>query len=265
MIDHAFEYVAKCWPVFPCDPRNKAPHPILGRTGGFHHATLDYDQITDWWRRAPDALIGSAASFAVDIDTPEGVQAAAQLGLRAGVIVETGNGHHAHFAPIPRRRERGTVMGLTIRPVNKAYVILPPSRHPSGKVYRWVNVTEAPRLADLPPLPAAALDVIAPEMPPLGRAYTRPPAQLAEVTEGLRRHVDRILDTVRTSQPGTRHTAAVTAASHLARIEQERGLPPGTFRHDLEEAARAAGLDDLEVTGDGYRSGITTWAWGTAA
>lgn len=275
MIDAALAYAAAGWPVFPCDPRNKRPHPMLGHSGGFHHATLNPADIRDWWTRDPDALVASAASFAIDIDTPDGIDAAGHLGLRAGAIVRTGNGWHAHFAPIPNpsiRRIRGTVAGLTIRPVNKAYVILPPSRHPDGGQYTWIDPAVMPRLAGLPRIPERALNVIAPEAPihPRGRAPRIQPIHLdadgrPAVPDGTRAHVDRVLSRVRAAEPGRRHPTAVAAAVHLARLETERGLPPGHWRTALEDAALVSGLDDHEVRGGDGHIGLVEWAWDTAA
>jgi hypothetical protein len=41
-------------PVFPCSPSNKRPI----TTNGFKDATTNIQQISDWWRKNPDALIG---------------------------------------------------------------------------------------------------------------------------------------------------------------------------------------------------------------
>lgn len=267
MIEHALDYAAKGWAIFPCDPRSKAPHPMLGSTGGFHHATLNVSVIEEWWSKDPSALIGSASSFAVDIDTEEGVESAMRLGLSAGAMVRTGNGWHAHFAAIDRAKPKGTVLGLTIRPVGRAYVIMPPSRHPDGAIYRWVNRTDAPALIDLPRLPEAALDVIA---PPLRRLnpYRRSQSisgSPGEVTEGLRGHVDRVLEKLRNAPNGSRHPTAVSVAVHMARLERERNLPVGSFRDDVIGAALACGLDEEEVSGDGRRPGLVDWAWGSVA
>ena len=61
--------------IFPCDPRHKGPHTILGPIGGSYWATDSPVDIEAWWTLAPHACIGllmgrRTGLFAIDIDTP---------------------------------------------------------------------------------------------------------------------------------------------------------------------------------------------------
>jgi len=83
MLSEALDYANRGWYVFPCREKPGAPYTKRGETitptekqpyvaSGLYAATLDEDQIREWWARFPDALIGVNAGmsglFVVDID-----------------------------------------------------------------------------------------------------------------------------------------------------------------------------------------------------
>ncbi|MFZ4629937.1 MAG: bifunctional DNA primase/polymerase [Blastocatellia bacterium] len=51
--DVALAYARHGFPVFPLCPEKKVP---LSGEGGFHKATIDVEQVADWWRRWPNAM-----------------------------------------------------------------------------------------------------------------------------------------------------------------------------------------------------------------
>jgi hypothetical protein len=65
----ALDYAEAGIPVFPCknmpgDERHKRPHTI----NGFKDATTDQQQIEEWWRKWPNALIGMPTGTSSGID-----------------------------------------------------------------------------------------------------------------------------------------------------------------------------------------------------
>jgi hypothetical protein len=140
-----------------CD--RPAKHPLLRH--GVKDATTNPDRIEGWWRRWPQANIGLATGIcfdALDIDGPAGLAALGQLpeaaGLRlAGPLVATGGGGWHHwFAPtgLGNRPPRG-LAHIDWRG-RGGCVLAPPSRHISGRSYRWLrDLNRAP----LPEVPAA--------------------------------------------------------------------------------------------------------------
>lgn len=98
-------------PVFPCDEKPDEKGKISKRPyvkGGFKAATLDEQQISKWWTRWPDALIGVPTGeitglFVVDIDqsdTKNGELSFEALGLGDPVTCQTltqSGGRHLIF------------------------------------------------------------------------------------------------------------------------------------------------------------------------
>jgi len=149
LIDAALAYAAEGLPVFPCNAANKRPHVA----GGFKAATTDAEQIRRWWSQWPGAMIGMPTGtrsgvWVLDIDDPATFERACPVELPATRRGETGKGYHLHFRYQDgiRSTQRGAnapwpipdLPGAEVRGEG-GYVILPPSRHPSGRLYRWAN------------------------------------------------------------------------------------------------------------------------------
>ena len=143
----ALEYAARGLPVFPCNPDNKSP--LTGN--GFHDASTDSATVTAWWRRWPNAMIGlptgqASGVWVLDIDDPAAFEASAP-NLPTTRKSITGKGYHLFWKldevevrNAQRHPKRGwpfaEMPGAEVRGEG-GYVILPPSRHPSGRLYRW--------------------------------------------------------------------------------------------------------------------------------
>lgn len=144
----ALEYASQGIPVFPCRPDKRPFTP-----SGFKDATTDATVIEGWWRRWPDALIGSPTgkSFSVlDLDVKKGKNGFARVPdweRRSPIIALTVNGGaHLYFRAEGSPRNSADIIapGVDTRG-DGGYVIMPPSPG-----YRWVNGHD---FADLPPWP----------------------------------------------------------------------------------------------------------------
>lgn len=148
------------WAVFPLKPGLKAP---LTEHGLLDATTLP-DQITEWWTKHPAANIGIATGEAsdivvVDVDGPQGEDALAAFGdLPRCPSSSTGKGRHLIFArPAAGLRNSAGKLGPQLDTRGDGgYIVAPPSVHPSGAVYRWLDGLD-PRRVSPPPLPAAIL------------------------------------------------------------------------------------------------------------
>lgn len=144
----ALEFVARGWPVFPCNPLNKRP--LI--TAGFKAASTDHITVEHWWTQWPNAMIGMPTgartdAWVLDVDDPEAFAPWAWM-IPPTRKVMTGKGFHFYFRHgagvrnAQRHPKRGwpfpELPGAEVRGEG-GYVILPPSRHPSGRLYAWAE------------------------------------------------------------------------------------------------------------------------------
>ena len=126
-------------------------HPITRH--GVNDATADGEQIDRWWTELPDANIGIAAGqesgiLVLDIDPRNGgTETLQRLEKELGPLPPTvtsntgGGGQHrifAHPAFSVRKDSAGKLLGPGVDVLSDGCIMIaPPSRHASGKRYRW--------------------------------------------------------------------------------------------------------------------------------
>ncbi len=162
ILDAALSYAASGWLVFPCQPRSKVP----ATEHGFKDATRNPDQIRAWWEAMPDANVAIATGegsglFVLDIDQKQGRTLEDAIEALPGKLpdnlptVRTGGGGLQYFFAFPKGRNlsiSGGKLGLGIDTRgNGGYVVAPPSLHPHGTTYQWIDSDE---ISELPPTPA---------------------------------------------------------------------------------------------------------------
>lgn len=141
--------------------RSKQPDPRYCPNGS-HDATTDLDQIRSWL--TDDDRINLAGVMlgthylVVDVDGPEGVKAAKELGpLPTTLTTKTPNGTHRFY------RHGGKVKGSRIRLATEldiiasGYVLLPESDHPDGGSYESADWAQP--IAILPAKTVAAINL----------------------------------------------------------------------------------------------------------
>ena len=192
------------YPVFPCrDPRDD-PSPV-GKKGkiplisnGVSGATIDIDQVHQWWSKWPTANIGLACKYClvIDLDNKDGKNGSAdcaaiseKLGpLQPVTLAASGSGGwHLFFAKpdleiIGRTNVEwnGSKTGIDIR-VGNQYIIAPPSLHELGKRYAWHTPLVPPE--NLTPVPQAWIDGFLPKKNSpllLPAKYVRPDDKVVE-------------------------------------------------------------------------------------
>jgi hypothetical protein len=79
---------------------------------------------------------------ALDVDGIEGVATFKGLNLPSTLSVRTGRGMHHYFsAPQPIPKRKSTLDHIDIKDDQSGYIVVPPSRHHSGKQYRWQKIS----------------------------------------------------------------------------------------------------------------------------
>lgn len=152
---HALSLASAGFPVFPLVARDKIPM-ISKRDGGNGclDATLDAKQIETWWYGWPNANIGIATAgfLIVDLDGQEGIKSWSSLEDQHGTIptlaVATGSGGiHLYYRSSVGRNSASKIATKIDTRGDGGYVVAPPSIHPSGTPYAWLNtldVAQAP-------------------------------------------------------------------------------------------------------------------------
>jgi hypothetical protein len=150
-------------------------HPLTPH--GLKDATSDLGRLSQWWQRWPQANIGlvtGEVADVLDIDGPAGWAAVrrftADHDLRLeGPLVRTGSGWHLYLTPTGSSNRAGLLEQVDWRG-RGGYVVAPPSRHASGRPYRWLR----PLPAELPPAPTPLRSLL-----DLARAHPTQPVPAA--------------------------------------------------------------------------------------
>jgi hypothetical protein len=249
----AIEYAERGWHVFPLVPRGKRP---LTRHG-LHDASRDPGLVAAWWAETPSANIGIDCGRSylevVDLDGEEAAQAWAALAARHGghpqtLTARTRSGWHLYFAGEGRSTTGKLGPGIDSRG-RGGYVVAPPSVHPSGHVYRWLD-PEAP----LAPLPEWVEAALAPPPPaPIGEARSLPDG-VPFTRYGLTA-LAGLVDEMAATGEGQRNATLNRIAFRAGQLVAAGELAEAVAFQELIDAALTSGLGADEA-GRTFRSGF---------
>jgi hypothetical protein len=269
LLNAALDYAARGVPVLPVhcptSPPDRAEvacscgdpgcgsigkHPIT--THGLKDATTNREHVEWWWRRFPRANVGLATGHlfdVLDIDGPAGERSIARLSAddrsvsRPGPLVRTGRGGwHVYLAPTglgnpkPRDLEQVDWRG------RGGYVLAPPSRHASGRRYRWVRDLDTP----LPAVPAALRERLERPQPTRPALLTVRPAAPGH-PYGQRAMEARLAEVARAPQ-GDRNRTLYRAGLRLFSLAAGGVLDRAEVEAGLLSAAERSGLLEEEPT-----------------
>jgi hypothetical protein len=150
--DAALAYRRRGWSVLPIVPATKKP-PKDFRWAEYQKRLPTEEEIEQWWRDRPNLGVGIITGkvsnlIVLDVDTNKGADAnSVYEQYPTGVVSRTGSGGGHFFYQYPKDRdhvpnvvgrENGRPNGLDLR-ADGGYVVAPPTLHPSGRRYRWIE------------------------------------------------------------------------------------------------------------------------------
>lgn len=249
----ALEYMARGWAVFPVDGK------VPATTNGLHDASTEERLADIWYNKWPQRGVALATGrtsgvWVLDLDGPEGKEAFADLQREHGdlpktVVAKTGGGWHLYWQ-MPEDRDVRNSASKVAKHVDVrgtgGYVVLPPSPHPDGGQYRWVE-GRSPDDVPVAPAPQWLVDLVAPEE----EARPAPAGEIPdEIPEGQR-------DQTLTSLAGSLRRRGASEQAILAAIGTENELrcnpplPNEDIRRIASSVARYQPAPQQEVQRNG--------------
>lgn len=249
----ALSYAARGWPVLPLRPLSKVPEGSLA-PHGLNDAACDEKRIRAWWAASPSANVGIRTGSGVDVIDVDNEEARAALKTRCpeafdtALWVATGRGLHLYFASSGLPSRSAVLPGIDVRG-SGGYVVAPPSAHPNGSRYRFVDPVTNATLGKLPdrlgPVPQSLLalgQARPPEVP------NRAPVPLRNGVEAYaRRALDDECAQVAGTVEGQRNDRLNRAAFAMGTLVGADALDSSVAAARLLEAGRRAGLEEPEA------------------
>jgi hypothetical protein len=143
MINYALSLVDLGLSIIPLKPNDKIPLPGISWKD-FQTRKPTYNEIKSWFLQNPSANIGVVCGkvsnlVVLDLDSQELIEKYKDLIEDTKTLkVQTGKGMHLYFKHPGHATFHSHKMHFDIQGEG-AYVVMPPSKHPNGRVYEWMN------------------------------------------------------------------------------------------------------------------------------
>jgi Bifunctional DNA primase/polymerase, N-terminal len=235
-LDAALKLARHGVPVFPCNT-NKVPYVKLGE--GFKHATIDRDQIKEWWSQWPNALVSvrTGIRFVVlDVDLAKHVEAAEWYGKAnlptTRTHVTRSGGRHLLFQHDERFRctTSRICRGVDTKGVNGCCIWWPAC---------GLDVLHGDVLA---PVPDWIIKALKPPPP-----IEQPSPREVKSSARAQRKVDGIIRAMVEAPPGQRNALAFWGALRFAEMVSQSLLSRADALELVVEAASRSGLPRHEA------------------
>jgi len=286
----ALYYASRGLAVFPCAPGTKAPHAMLGSSGGLHHASTEPAIVAGWWGKDARASIGlnlgASGLIAFDLEgpakgcDPAGIIAtlcetygADALPATWQAVTPSQGRHLLYRAPegdVPNTLPL-EVEGLDRIRHGGSYVVVPAvvagEIVPDAEGRRWLSGPSPFEDSEPSPAPSWLEDVAREtararrEAKASLRSRGRLPGDVDATPYGTKA-LRGLWGEVAHAPEGQRHSTLTRAAVRARSLEAGGHVTGGKWREVLADAAQRCGLPDAEVFGDPERGrlGILEWA-----
>ena len=195
LMSWGLRYLKAGWSIIPIQTKSKLP---LIDWKEFQTRRASEAELRSWLQKWPEMNLGIVTGnisslVVVDLDGPKGLQYGRKMKLGGTVVSLTGTGKHIFYRWAEGLRNSASKIaeGVDIRGEG-GYVVVAPSTHPSGRMYRWERF--APDL--IPDFPLGILAVTNAENTSL-TPLSKPDNWLSEALEEMKNgHVHNTLVSV---------------------------------------------------------------------
>ena len=173
LLEAALQYARRGWSVIPLLPRDKKP---AIPWEAYQRERASEEEIRRWWQENPacnvGVVLGAVSGLAaVDVDLHTGGRSVRGLDHGLTPVVMTKRGFHWYYKHPGGKVSRARLLpGLTLLGDGN-YVVAPPSVHPSGELYRWLDFL-SPADVEPAPLPAWVAERVRGQVAPEPETFT---------------------------------------------------------------------------------------------
>ena len=136
----AEKYISLGWSLIPIKPNNKEP---LIPWKEYQTRKANLEEVQEWLKKWPEMNLGVVTGklsqiVVVDLDGLEGMEYGVLHKIVSGIQQTTGNGKQIFYKWTEHVDNSVSKIapGVDIRG-DAGFVVVPPSQHPNGKLYRW--------------------------------------------------------------------------------------------------------------------------------
>jgi bifunctional DNA primase/polymerase-like protein/DnaB helicase-like protein len=146
LLNWARKYLELGWSIIPIEPKGKRP---LIKWEEFQSRRASEAEVLEWLEQWPEMNVGLVTGqlsgvAVVDLDGPEGIKHGHSQSLTSGITAKSPNGRHFYYKWQNGIQNSASKIAPNVDIRGEGgYVVVSPSIHPSGRMYRWERFVPA--------------------------------------------------------------------------------------------------------------------------